>query len=219
MPLWDIFKTRKKSAPAEDDADADAAMRAFDATRNYKVEMSSRRAAQFDPSGPGAKLIPGAVGDNAASAALIRRTLDSLSKSHVQPFTSHHVLNAYLRRLADGGGADPAFEAKLLHEDLQITLVQVAASLYEYARHRRLDTNGVFRQLLPSGPGIDDAIASHFMKIMCASEVGRLREPYYLSILFQGYLSEPDDTDFLFVGLSPGADNVAFVTTICRTLR
>ena len=216
MPLWDIFKKPKKSAPAENDADA--AMRAFDAIRNYKAEMSSRRAAQFDRSGPGAGVIPGAVGDSAASSALVRRTLDSLSKTNIQPFTSHHVMNAYLRRLADGGAADPPFESKLLHEDLQITLVQVAASLYEYARHRRLDTYRVFQQLLPSHPGIDDAIASHFMKIMCASEVGRLREDYYLSILFQGYLSEPDDTDFLFVGLLSHADNVAFVTDICRTL-
>jgi hypothetical protein len=198
----------------------DRVMQAFDAIKRYKAEMT-RRSTWTNSNGgrpfAGAALIQGSMGNSAGWAELSRQVYPREERKGFN-LTSHHVLLAYLRRLAGGGAADPNFEARTLQADLRITPVQLAVTLYGYARERGIPTYQAFQYMLPPAPCDDDAIPSHFMKVMASVEVGRLPEQYYLDVLLQGFLSETDDVDFLFLGLMPHADNVRFAVSLCRSL-
>lgn len=208
--LFDWFK----KAPAANN-DVDGAMHALDATHAYKEKMARRSGMAPRPA---AALIMGSTGQTQSGDQLREEMLAQLQADHRKPITSHRVLEAYLARVAATGTRDSAFEARSLSGDLRIGLVQVSVVLYNFCKSQGLPTVDAFHNLLPPLPGPDDAIASNFMKVLCASEVGNLGESWYLSILLQGYLSEPDDVDFLFFDLLPHADRVGFVVELCRAL-
>ncbi len=208
-----------------DDPDAfgKAFGKAFDAVRRYKAEMARR------PAGPlgsltgargGLPLLLGSMGDSDAGAELREKAFERVIQKNIHAFdlASHHIVLAYLRRLASGGAEDRNFEARSLQADLRITPVQVAAVLYGYARDREIPTDRGFRHLLAPNPCDEDALASHFMKIMAFAEIAKYREADYLSLLFQGLLSESDDGHLLFLSLVPQADNVRFVVELCRSM-
>jgi hypothetical protein len=185
--------------------------------KRYKAEMAQR---PTRPSGNVDFPTRGTMGDSDAGRALHGKALKRIKEKVVQAFdfSSHHIVLAYLRRVASGGARDRNFEARSLQESLQITAEQVSAILHGYARERGVPTAKVFRFLLPPTQCDDDALASHFMKIMVAAEIGNFPEDFYFSALFNGLLSETDDVDLLFLGLLPRADNVGFVVDLCRSL-